>query len=80
MQRIDIQKTDPVRYAKVKAQQDRLREQCEGTPTVIRVCPYCKHKIAEVVQGNHGFCFAKCERCAEDVIFPPVCFRMATVE
>lgn len=75
MQRPDVQKQDPARYAAVKAEQDRLRKMCVGKMKVARLCPYCDHKIDELLQGNHGYTFAKCDRCGECVVFPPMSFR-----
>ncbi len=75
MQKIDVQKQDPEHYALVKSEQDKLRKQCAGRMVIARLCPYCKHKIDEAVQGIHGYTFAKCERCGECVIFPPMSFR-----
>ena len=77
MGKFNIREADPVRYAKVKAEQEAVKMQCEGKLTLVRVCPYCKHKVSEVVKGNHGYAFTKCDKCGEDITFPPVSFRLA---
>lgn len=77
MAKFNIREADPARYAKVRAEQNEIRLQCEGTITLVRICPYCKHKVSEVVKGTHGYTFAKCDRCGEDITFPPVSFRLA---
>lgn len=68
---------DPVRYAAVKKQQEALKEQCRGLLTVARICPYCNHRIDDAVKGDHGYTFSKCPNCGEEVIFPPIHFRLA---
>lgn len=77
MPKANIAMVNPVLYAKIKAQQAALLELCNGSNTIIRVCPYCKHKIAEVIQGQHGYVITKCEKCGEEVVLPPVSFRLA---
>lgn len=74
MQKTDICKQDPERYARVKAEQERLMALCSGKIKVARLCPYCGHKIDEPFQGVHGYTYAKCGKCGECVIFPPLSF------
>ena len=76
MHKINIREMDPVRYARVKEEQETLRKQFNGA-VIARLCPYCGHKIEMLYHGNHGACFTKCPRCGEDVTLPPVSFRMA---
>ena len=47
MPRYNIRTENPVRYAQVKAEQDRLRAECarSSSITLARLCPYCDHKI-----------------------------------
>lgn len=77
MAKFNIKEVNPMLYEKVKAEQETIKKQCEGKLTLVRVCPYCKHKVSEVVKGNHGYTFGKCDRCGEDIIFPPISFRLA---
>ena len=75
--RFSVRAYDPARYAAVKQQQDALKDQCKGLLTVARICPYCNHRINDVAKGDHGYTFAKCPHCKEEVIFPPIHFRLA---
>lgn len=75
MQKINAQQLDPVRYAKVRAEQDSLKKQAEGKLKMIRLCPFCEHRIESVAQGSHGYVIIKCPHCGEEVIFPPLSFR-----
>lgn len=68
---------DPERYKQVKEQQQALFNQCNTKMTMARICPYCRHRIAIVFSGTHSFTQDKCPNCGEDVIFPPVCFKLA---
>lgn len=79
MPRYNIRTENPVRYAQVKAEQDRLRAECarSSSITLARLCPYCDHKIEILSRGTHGYSFIKCPNCGEDVGFPPVSFRRA---
>lgn len=77
MAKINIRQQDPIRYAKVKAEQDELNKQCSAQMTLARFCPYCNHRITILFRGQHGFAREKCPNCGEEVIFPPVSFRMA---
>lgn len=75
MPKVNIQQTNPVHYAMVKATQDALRSQCSGMMKMVRLCPYCEHRVVNIARGEHGYTFAKCSSCGEEVIFPPVSFR-----
>ncbi len=75
MPKVNIQQVNPERYAQVKAAQDSLRKQCSGMMKMVRLCPYCDHRVENVVRGEHGYTFAKCSNCGEEVVFPPVSFR-----
>lgn len=77
MPKVNIEQRNPELYSKVKEQQAALMNMCSGAITIVRICPYCKHKIAEVVQGQHGYFMTKCDKCGEDVVFPPLSFRKA---
>ena len=77
MPKVNVRETNPVLYAKVKSEQDKLREDCTARITVARLCPYCGHKITTIYKGNHGYATEKCVNCGENVIFPPISFRMA---
>lgn len=47
MPRYNIRTENPVRYAQVKAEQDRLRAECarSSSITLARLCPYCDHRL-----------------------------------
>jgi len=77
MPRVNIREADPVRYARVKAEQEKLRAECNSSMMMARLCPFCKHKIEVLCRGTHGGVFMKCPGCGEDVYFPPVSFRLA---
>ena len=77
MQRVDIRKENPVRYAKVKAEQDRLQNVFDITPTLVVECPYCGHKVGRLFKGQHAGIEQKCPKCGEVFIFPPVSFSRA---
>lgn len=76
MSRINVKEADPIRYARVKAEQEALRKQFDGL-VIARLCPYCSHKIEMLYRGSHGACRVKCPHCGEDVTLPPVSFRIA---
>ena len=75
MAKMNIKEQDPVRYAKVKAEQDELSRLCSAQMTLARICPYCNHRITLLFRGQHGFTKEKCPNCGEEVTFPPVFFR-----
>lgn len=77
MPRVNIREADPARYARVKAEQEKLRAQCDSTMMMARLCPYCGHKVEVLYRGTHGVSVAKCSNCGEEVFFPPVSFRLA---
>lgn len=81
MARLDVKTQDPERYAQVKAEQEELKLQFSmavfGT-SVARLCPYCEHKIEILYRGEHGPSRAKCPNCGEEVVFPPIAFRLYT--
>ena len=75
MARIDVRQINPEHYAQVRADQDALRAKCKGMIKMVRLCPYCEHRVENVARGEHGYTFAKCSNCGEEVVFPPVSFR-----
>lgn len=75
MAKVNMQQLNPERYARVRAAQDALKAQCSGMMKMVRLCPYCDHRVENVVRGEHGYTFAKCSNCGEEVVFPPVSFR-----
>jgi hydrogenase maturation factor HypF (carbamoyltransferase family) len=75
MAKVNIQEINPERYAQVKAAQNSLRNKCSGMMKMVRLCPYCDHRVENVARGEHGYTFAKCSNCGEEVVFPPVSFR-----
>lgn len=79
MPRYNIQEKDPDRYARVKAEQERLRAECAQNSSIVmaRLCPYCERKIEILFRGSHGYSLTKCPNCGEQVRFPPVHFRLA---
>ena len=74
MPKVDIKKQDPVRYAEIKLEQDKLREQFKRKMTITIECPFCFHKGGRMFQGSHGAIECKCDNCGEIFIFPPVAF------
>lgn len=76
MPKINIREVDPVRYAKVKAEQEQLSAQCSTLMTIARLCPYCGHKMTMLCRGNHNYSKEKCSNCGENVVFPPISFRL----
>lgn len=77
MPRVNIREVDPIHYAKVRAEQEKLQAQCDSTMMVARLCPYCSHKIEVLCRGTHSGAIAKCSNCGEKVFFPPISFRLA---
>lgn len=77
MQKTNVRQLDPARYARIKAEQDSLMKQAEGMLKMIRLCPYCDHRIESVAQGSHGYVITKCSHCGEEIVFPPLLFRRA---
>ncbi len=77
MQKTNVQQLDPVRYAKIKAEQDSLMKQAEGKLEMSRLCPYCENRIESVAQGSHGYVITRCSHCGEEIVFPPLLFRRA---
>lgn len=77
MAKVNPKVYDPERYEVVKRDQEEIRRQCKGVMTLIRICPYCSHRVESLAMGSHGYSFTKCQNCGEEVVFPPVSFRMA---
>lgn len=77
MQKTKVQELDPVRYAKIRAEQDNLKKLVEEKLKVIRLCPFCEHRIESIAQGSHGYVITKCPHCGEEIVFPPISFRRA---
>lgn len=77
MAKVNPKMYDPERYEAVKRDQEELRKQCKGIMMLIRPCPYCGHRVESVARGVHGYSFTKCPNCGEEVVFPPVSFRLA---
>lgn len=77
MAKVNIREINPARYAKIKSEQDALRAQCGSLIKLSRLCPYCEHKVENIAKGSHGYAMAKCPHCGEEVIFPPISFRLA---
>ena len=77
MQKTNVQQIDPARYARVRAAQDDLKRKAEGKLKMIRLCPYCEHRVESVAQGSHGYVITKYSHCGEEIVFPPLSFRQA---
>ena len=77
MPRVNVNQTNPVHYARVKAEQEELRKKCSSELSIARICPYCQHRITILFRGQHSYSKEKCPNCGEEVIFPPIQFRMA---
>lgn len=79
MARVNIRESNPYRYARVKAEQEKLQKQFCGGVMMARLCPYCDHKIEILCRGTHGPAYIKCPNCGEESLFPTVSFRRAKV-
>ena len=77
MARINVKVSDPARYAQIRAEQQELEKNYSSSAMIVRLCPYCKHKVEILCRGTHSATYVKCQNCGEDVIFPPVTFRRA---
>lgn len=77
MAKCNTRENNPVRYAKVKAEQERLQSIYDITPTLVVECPYCGHMIGRLFKGQHAGIEQKCSKCGEIIIFPPVSFSKA---
>jgi len=77
VRKINIRLQNPEHYERVKAQQDALRAKCSAHLSIARLCPYCEHRVSVVLKGEHSYSKEKCPHCGEDIIFPPISFRLA---
>lgn len=81
MARLDVKTQDPERYAQVKAEQEELKLQFSmaafGT-SVAQALPIPVSIRSSFVSGEHGPSRAKCPNCGEEVVFPPIAFRLYT--
>lgn len=77
MKKFDMQQTNPERYKKIKAEQEALSKECSSLMEVARICPYCKHRCSTLLKGEHSYSREKCPNCGEEIVFPPLKFRMA---
>ena len=78
MAKVDVQRANPELYEQVKTEQERLKIHCRAQMKVARLCPYCGHKTTTIYKGNHGYADEKCPNCGEEVIFPPISFRLSS--
>lgn len=78
MAKFNVKETYPERYERVKKEQKELESICESQLRLARLCPYCHHKISVVIRGEHSYTSEKCPNCGEDVVFPPISFRMSS--
>ena len=77
MAKINIRERNPEHYAKVKVEQEALIKKCSAQLGIARLCPYCEHKVSIVLRGEHSYSKEKCPNCGENVVFPPISFRLA---
>ena len=77
MSRVNVRELNPARYDQVKAEQDTLLQEYETQMKIARICPYCQHKVEMLVRGYHGATMIKCPHCGENIVFPPISFRIA---
>ena len=45
MPKVNVRQTDPVRHARVAAEQDALKKTYGSQMQIARLCPYCGHKV-----------------------------------
>ena len=76
MAKINARELDPQRYSCIQTEQQELKKQYSSHITMARICPYCQNKLEILCKGNHGAVYVKCPNCGEQVIFPPVAFRL----
>ena len=74
---VDIRIRGPEKYAAVESQQQKLREETRYMVKISRPCPYCDHSVIVMFPGQNGYLQAKCPNCGQEVIFPPIYFRLA---
>lgn len=77
MARPNVRETDPVRYEKALAEQEKLRHEFGTFIKMARLCPFCEHKVETLCRGSHAAVQTKCPNCGEEIFFPPVVFRTA---
>lgn len=77
MARINTEELDPIRYKRIKKEQQELKERYLYGVTMARLCPYCHNKVEVLCKGHHSASYHKCSQCGEQVLFPPVEFRTA---
>lgn len=77
MSKLSIKDVNPEKYKAVKSNQNTMVREIEGLAKMGCYCPYCDHKVIDIVKGSHGYISIKCPKCGERVVFPPVFFRIA---
>lgn len=77
MAKLNIREKDPLKYDKVKAEQEKLVRECGSYMKVAKICPYCGHTVSYICKGTHSYSQEKCSNCGETVTFPPISFRRA---
>ena len=75
MAKINVEESNPERYARATAEQEALKKAYSSTIKLARICPFCDHRIENLCRGTHGGIYTKCSNCGESVFFPPVSFR-----
>ena len=77
MAKVNAQQLNPERFALVREEQEDMKRQYRGMLKVARLCPYCDHRVEDLARGQHGYTMAKCPNCGQEVVFPPISFRLA---
>lgn len=65
-----IKQIDPERFEWVKKMQEQIPS-LEGA-SIMRICPYCKHKLSILANGQHDAEERKCDHCNEPIKLPCV--------
>ena len=70
-------RSDPERFRKIQLEQQQIKQEYGSSVTMARRCPYCLHRVEILYRGNHGMSQTRCQKCGEEIFFPPASFRLA---
>lgn len=69
--RIHIDQTDPEHFEAIDRQQRIYRKEFNKRVSGAMMCPYCRN-ILMYFAGSRGMTQVKCNRCGQEVVFPPI--------